>query len=52
MASKETTRNVATGFQAVRFEGCDLVDGRAVEATAERISKAWGTTEEEAMRKL
>lgn len=41
-------RNVASGYQAVTFHGCDLRDGKADPSTAEEIVKSWAPTEDEA----
>lgn len=51
MTSKIVTRNVASGWNAVRFDGCDVDgDGVIVTGTAESIEKYWGPTEKEAER--
>lgn len=41
-------RNVASGYQAVTFHGCDLRNGTVDTATAEEIVKSWAPTEAEA----
>jgi hypothetical protein len=53
MASTIRTRNLMSGYEAVRFEGCDLDDeGRAAIETADHIRKEWGVTEAAAREKL
>lgn len=52
MATTTRTTNLASGFQATHFIGCDLDEGKAVPATADTIKKAWGPTEQAALGNL
>lgn len=45
MATTIETRNVAAGWNATVYEGCDSREGKVQTATADAIRKYWAVTE-------
>jgi len=53
MATKVTTRNVSSGYQATMYSGCEIDDnGKTNIATADTIKSTWGVTEADARNQL
>lgn len=51
MATTQTTRKVASGYQTIINIGVDTHDGETMPGTADRSFTFWGHTQAEAVRK-
>ena len=46
------TRSLASGFEATAYIGCEMYDGVAQKATAEKMVSAWGISRQDAKETL
>ena len=46
------TRSLASGFEATAYIGCEMYDGEAQKATAEKMLSTWGISRQDAKETL
>ena len=46
------TRSLASGFEATAYIGCEMYDGEAQKATAEKMVSAWAISRQDAKETL